>query len=353
MTARWRPGRTTVVLALLGGLLLAACFATVGVGAVAVAPGEVLRILAGAVGIETGQPAGITETAVVTEIRLPRLVLGLLVGAGLAVSGAAMQGLFRNPLADPQLIGVSTGAALAAVVTIVLGAALLGQLPFGWRPFVLPATAFLGGLATTSLVFLIARRDGHSDVATMLLAGIAMNAIAAAGVGLMIFLSTDQQLRDINFWMLGSLGGATWTGVGAIAGPVLLAVGGLLSQARFLNAMLLGEEEARHLGLDVERGKRICIALVALATGAGVALTGVIAFVGLVAPHIVRLTAGPDHRLLLPAAALLGPSLLLGADLLARTVAVPAELPIGIVMAGLGGPFFIWILLRRGGMAGW
>jgi len=337
----------------LGLLLAVAWLLAVGQGAVAVSPGQALAILAGEAGFDLPWTYDATQRAVLLSIRLPRALLAVLAGAALAVSGAALQGLFRNPLADPGLVGVSTGAALAAAVAIVLGQAAAAVLPDGLLRHLLPLAAFGGGLATTLIVYAIASRGGRTDVATMLLAGVAINAIAAAGIGLMVFASSDQELRDLNFWMLGSLGGMTWDGIlpalPLIALPTLM----LPLLARHLNALLLGETEALHLGFDVERTKRLIVVLVALAVGATVALTGVIGFVGLVVPHLIRLLVGPDHRVLLPAAMLLGAALLLVTDLAARTLVVPAALPIGIVMSCLGGPFFLWLLTRRHGLGMW
>lgn len=342
---RRRLGR--VLLCGFGAVLVLAFLLAVGHGALAIAPGQAVAILVAQLGLELPWSFGRQEEAVLLAIRLPRALAGMLIGAALAVSGAALQGLFRNPLADPALIGVSNGAALAAVIVIVLGGSLVPLLPFLPGGLLLPLAAFLGGLAATSIVYRIASRDGRTDVATMLLAGVAVNAIAGAGIGLMVFLSDDQQLRDLNYWLLGSLGGVTWHSLGLAAPFILLGALALPLFARHLNALLLGESEATHLGFHVERTKRALVVLAALATGTAVAITGVIGFVGLVVPHLVRLIAGPDHRLLLPASALFGASLLLVADLFARTLVLPAELPIGILTACGGGPFFLWLLLRR------
>ncbi|HMA14698.1 MAG: FecCD family ABC transporter permease [Bacteroidota bacterium] len=336
-----------------GAVLVLALLLAVGHGAVAIGPGQAIAILASQLGIELPWSFGRQEEAVLLAIRLPRAHAGILVGAALAVSGAALQGLFRNPLADPALIGVSNGAALAAVIVIVLGGSFAPLLPFLPAGLLLPLAAFAGGLVATSAVYRIASRDGRTDVATMLLAGVAVNAIAGAGIGLMVFLSDDQQLRDLNYWMLGSLGGITWDSLGLAAPFILVGTLSLPFFARHLNALLLGESEAVHLGFHVERTKRAIIVLAALATGTAVAITGVIGFIGLVVPHLVRLAAGPDHRLLLPASALFGASLMLVADLFARTLVLPAELPIGILTACVGGPFFLWLLLRRRKRGGW
>jgi len=327
-------------------LLLGATGASLALGAVAIAPGQVLAILGDQMGLSLPWAYETRQELVLTAIRLPRVLLAIGVGGGLAVSGAVMQGLFRNPLADPSLIGVSSGAALAAVITIVLGSTVFSAWSDWLGAFLLPAAAFAGGVLATVIVYRLATREGQTSVTTMLLAGIAINALAGAGTGLMIFIADDDQLRDLTFWTLGSLGGATWTRL-AVVGPVLL--GGMLATpllARPLNALLLGEGEALHLGINTEQVKKLVITLAALVVGAAVAVSGIIGFIGLVVPHLLRLAVGPDHRVLVPGSALLGGALLLGADLLARTIVAPAELPIGIVTALLGAPFFLWLLLR-------
>jgi iron complex transport system permease protein len=342
------PGRlrARIGLAALVVLLVVVVWASIGIGAVEIGPGAVLSILLGKLGIEAPWSFEPRQEMVLWVIRLPRVLLGLLVGAGLSVSGASMQGLFRNPLADPGLVGVSSGAALAAVLVIVFGttAGGLSGLP---GPFLTSSAAFVGSLVATLVVYRLATWQGQTSVATMLLAGIALNAIAGAGTGLMTLIADDAQLRDITFWTLGSLGGATWATLGAVAPFLVLGIVAAPFMSRALNVMLLGEAEAGHLGIRVERLKQGVVLLTALTVGAAVAVCGIIGFVGLVVPHLLRLTLGPDHRTLLPGAALLGGSLLLGADLIARTVAAPAELPIGIVTAFVGGPFFIWLLLRN------
>ncbi|MBK5919573.1 hypothetical protein CCR80_00770 [Rhodothalassium salexigens] len=345
--------RTRLALTGIGVLLALAVLLSLGVGAVAIPPADALSILASRLGLPALTDHSSVQETVLVALRSPRTLLAMLVGAALAVSGAAMQGLFRNPLADPGLIGVSTGAGLAAALVIVLG----GLLPFGLaaiaRDVLVPLAAFAGGLATTWIVYRIASRGGRTEVATMLLAGIALNAVAGAAIGLLIFLSDDQALRDLNFWLLGSLGGVTWGRLLLAAPLMLIPAVGAIWLARPLNALLFGEREAAHLGFDVERTKTWVVVLAALAVGASVALTGVIGFVGLVVPHLVRLAIGPDHRVLLPAAALLGASLLLIADVLARTLVLPAELPIGILTSCVGGPFFLWLLMRRRGLGLW
>ncbi|TKD26223.1 iron ABC transporter permease [Rhodobacter capsulatus] len=287
------------------------------------------------------------ETAILLDIRLPRLIMGALVGAALAVSGALMQGLFRNPLADPGLVGVGAGAGLGAVAAIVLG----GLLPAAFRaatgPYVVPLAAFAGGWAAVLILARIASLRGQTSIATLLLAGIVLGALAGAVTGILIYLADDNQLRDLTFWGLGSLAGANWLKLTAAA-PILLA--GLAAApflARGLDAMALGEAVAQHMGVPVERVKRGAILSVAAMTGAAVAVSGGIGFLGIVVPHILRLAIGPSHRLLLPLSALFGAALLIAADTVARLVVAPSELPIGIIMALIGAPVFLWILLAR------
>lgn len=342
-------GSGLLVFAVLGLGLAGAVLASLGLGAVAIPPGRVVAVLLQG----GGDPDLAREALVILNIRLPRTLLGLLVGAGLAVSGALMQGLFRNPLADPALVGVSAGAGLAAAAVIVLGdrlratLGLSGPLPYA----TLPVAAFLGGLAATLGLYAVASRGGRTAVATLLLAGIALAALTGALTGLLVYASDDRQLRDLTFWSLGSLGGATWTKVAASAPAILPVLVLVPFLGRGLNALVLGEAEAFHLGIAVERLKRCVILLVAVAVGAGVAAAGVIGFVGLVVPHALRLVIGPEHRRLLPACALLGGTLLVLADVAARLVVAPAELPIGIVTALVGAPVFLWLLLGRSRVA--
>ncbi|MEM1055263.1 MAG: iron ABC transporter permease [Bacteroidota bacterium] len=346
-TAGRRRRAVALVLGGLGVTLVGGMLASVAVGAVALSPGEVLGVFAERLGLPV--TAGVTaqQEAVLLNIRLPRVLLGVVVGAGLAVGGAVLQGLFRNPLADPGLVGVSSGAALGAAVSIVLGASVAVSAASLLGPATVAAAAFVGGLATTILVYRIATRVGRTSVTTMLLAGIAVNALCGAAVGSLILFADDGQLRDLTFWTLGSLGGATWSSLAVavpLVGSVLLAAPWL---ARALDAMLLGEAEARHLGIDTQRVKQVSVGLAALSVAAATAVSGLIGFVGLVAPHLVRLTLGPGHRALLPGAALCGATLLVLADLAARTLLAPAEIPIGIVTALVGGPFFLWLLVRN------
>jgi iron complex transport system permease protein len=284
------------------------------------------------------------DLAIVWSVRLPRTLLAILVGGALAFSGALMQGLFRNPLADPGLIGVSAGATFAAITAIVLGETLLGAAAI---IYVLPVGAFLGGLIATITLYLIATRRGRTSVATMLLGGIAIAALMMAASGILIFMSNDQQLRELTFWSLGSLGGASWQKIIAILPFIALGLTLALGFSGGFNALALGEAEARHLGIPVQLLKRVAIIAVALLTGTAVAVSGSIGFIGIIVPHLLRLAIGPDHRYLLPVSILFGAVLLTAADMVARTIVAPAELPIGIVTAILGAPFFLWILLRN------
>lgn len=342
-----RGRRVRLVVGGTAGLLVLAALTSVATGAVAVSVPEAVAILATAIGLEApasvaGWDAAFTaqQEAVLLSIRLPRVLLGGLAGAGLAVSGAVLQGLFRNPLADPGLVGVSSGAALGAAAAIVAGAAALG-------PAGVAGAAFAGGLATSFGVYRTATRRGRTSVTTMLLAGIAVNALCGAGVGALVLFADDGQLRDLTFWSLGSLGGATWGALGVSAVFVGLTLAAAPWLARSLDAMLLGEAEARHLGVRTERVKAAAVVLAALAVAAVTAVAGLIGFVGLVAPHLVRLLLGPGHRALLPASALAGAALLVGADLAARLTLAPLEIPIGIVTALAGAPFFLGLLLRE------
>jgi iron complex transport system permease protein len=353
-TARIFPGikiKTTkqrahwVTLALVALLIFVALLA-IDKGAVEISQAQSAAIIARQFGIKLPFAFSREQEATLLDIRLPRVLLGLLVGAGLGISGAAMQGLFRNPLADPSLIGISSGAALTATMYVIIGDALSFDLPLAVKLFAFPLAAFMGALVTTLAVYRLSTIAGQTVVATMLLAGIAINALAQSFSGLLTFYATDTQLRTLTFWKLGSLGGAAWSALAAVAPFIIIPLLVFPKLARALNAFLLGEQEAGHLGFEIERVKRLTVVLVALTVGACVAFTGLIGFVGLVVPHLVRLIIGADHRKLLPCAALLGASLLVGADLIARTIVAPAELPIGVLTAIVGAPFFLWLLLR-------
>ena len=287
------------------------------------------------------------DSIVLYEIRLPRTVMGALVGAALAVSGAVMQGLFRNPLADPGLVGVSAGAGFGAIVAIVLGGALPAGLAALFGNYLVPVAAFVGAWVSMLVLYRVSTRRGRTSIATMLLAGIALAALMGAIQGVLVYIADDAQLRTLTFWGMGSLAGATWAKVLAAAPLILTSLVFAPVLARGLNGLALGEAAAAHIGIPVQRLKNTAILMVAGAVGAAVAVSGGIGFVGIVVPHLLRLMVGPDHRYLLLNSALLGAALLLVADVISRSVIAPAELPIGIVTATLGGPFFLWILLRQ------
>jgi iron complex transport system permease protein len=338
------------VLCGLGVFLAVSAFFALAVGAMPISPGQVASILSSKLGIGLPWSFDAAQESILFTIRLPRICFAVLVGAALGMAGAALQGIFRNPLADPGLIGVSSGAALGAAAVIVFAHGLPAGLS-GLIPYLQPAAAFGAGLGVTVLVFVLSLRDGQPVVATMLLAGVAFNSFAAALTGLLTFIAADEQLRSLVFWMLGSLGAANWRNVAIVTPFVIVAVLFLPRTAAALNAMLLGDGEAEHLGFRPAVVRRTIILLSAMAVGGTVAFAGVIGFVGLVVPHLIRLAFGPDHRVLLPASALLGAALMVFADSLARTLVAPAELPIGILTAGVGAPFFMWLLLRE--RAGW
>jgi iron complex transport system permease protein len=332
-------------LAILGIALGAVAIVAAGVGAVALSPGQVVSALVAPLGIDLPWDVSDQGSAIVWTIRLPRVVLTILVGAALGVTGAAMQGVMRNPLADPSHNGVSGGAAHGAVGYLVLGAPLAMAVPV-LAPWFLPLSAFAGALTATWIALTLARVDGRTSTLALLLGGVAIAALTSAVVGLLVYIADDAQLRSITFWSLGSAGAASWPLVAAAAPPILLAVIALPAQSPALDRLLLGEAEARHLGVDVERVTRRIVVLVALAVGASVATCGVIAFVGLVVPHLVRGWLGPSHRTLVPASAIGGAALLVVADMVARSAVPPTDLPIGALTALAGAPVLL-ILVRR------
>lgn len=343
--ARWSLRRLSPRAALLWGIaLVGLAFVWASTrGAYAIAPAQLWQVLLQAVGAAPSAEQA-PEYLVFINIRLPRLLMGVAAGAGLGLAGALMQGLFRNPLAEPGLVGVSSGAALAAAVTIVLGSHWLPDLPRTLGSWTLVGMAFGGGLLVTALIYALAQADGGTRMGLMLLAGVAVNALALAGLGYLNFISTDEQLRNLQMWLLGSLGGARWSAVALVGAIVAVACGLGLALARPLNAIALGEAQAALLGVPVERTKRLAVLVTALAVGAVTAATGIIGFIGLVAPHWVRLVAGPDHRVVLPGSALLGAALVLAADGVARTIVQPAELPLGVLTAFIGVPLFLAML---------
>ena len=345
-SSHFRAHRGAIGIAVSAFFVLAVMVLSLATGPVAIPFDHVLAILVGSVSGNLPVDAA-RDAIVVLDVRLPRTLLGMIVGAATALSGAVMQGLFRNPLADPGIVGISSGAALAAASWIVFGATTLAFLPPLVASFGLPAAAFGGGLAMTFILHAVATSNGRTSVMTLLLAGIALTGLTSAGIGLLVFVASDQQLRAFTFWTLGSLGGATYAKIGLIL-PFVLALFALAPGfARALDALSLGEAGAFHVGVDIEWLKRLAIIGVAAAVGASVAVSGVIAFFGLAVPHLVRLALGPAHRILLPVSALAGAGALVLADMIARTVASPAELPLGVLTAGIGGPVMLSLLLGR------
>jgi iron complex transport system permease protein len=345
---RVRAGRAGVLFTVLGVALVAMVIVSAGRGQLHVPADEVLGSVLHRMGLDIGpMPSHPQGDATLWTVRFPRIVLAVVVGAALATAGALMQGVFGNPLAEPGVVGVSTGAAFAAAIVIVFQISLFGA----WT---VAMFAFVGGLVTTLSVYLLSRSGGRTEVVTLVLTGIAVNAICSAGLALMIFLADTQAREEIVFWQLGSLNGTRWIYVGVVVPFVLAGLAGALFVARRLDVLALGDRSARHVGINVEQLRMFSIVLVALLTAAAVSFAGIIGFVGLVVPHLVRMVVGPGHRVLVPASALGGALLLVCADLAARTAVAYAELPIGMLTALVGGPFFFWLLRRtRGSAGGW
>lgn len=314
-------------------------------GAVEISFSELLSIIAYHTGLSDSKSFLPQQAAVFLSLRLPRVLLGVLVGAALGISGAAIQGLFRNPLAEPSLIGISSGATLFAVMMIVLELSVFNALTGLLGFYALSVAAFIGAGITTMIVYRIAMKNGKTAITTLLLTGIAINALAGSFTGLLTYLATDAQLRNITFWGLGSLGGASWNTVSSLLPFVLLPVLTLPFLAKALNGFVLGESQALHMGINTKLVKKLIIILSTMAVGASVAVAGMIGFIGLIIPHILRMIFTADHRLVIPGSALLGGALLTAADLVARTLVAPAELPIGILTAMIGCPVFIYIII--------
>ncbi|MEL6545447.1 MAG: iron ABC transporter permease [Myxococcota bacterium] len=339
-----RRGASAVTLIVVGALL--ASVVSLGFGAMPVAIADVVGSLVQATGVWTTRIPEI-DYQVVTQIRGPRIALSFLVGASLSLAGAAMQGMFRNPLADPGLIGVSAGAGAGAATVIILfdvaALSLLG--PFAWIG--VSAAAFAGGVGATVLVYTIGTLGGRSRVAVMLLAGIALSSLVGAFTGFLVYLADDAQLRTLTFWTLGSVGEASWSMV-AVAAVGLASSATLIGSCRHaLDVWLLGESQVHHLGFSITRVRRVLIAGSALAVSLAVAVAGVVSFVGLVVPHMARLLVGASHSRLLIASAFLGGGLLVLADLLARTIVAPAEMPLSVITALIGGPFFLGLIVKN------
>jgi len=337
--------RPAVVFPLLLIALVACLLFGVGLGAVFLPPGRLLAIVAQQLGWWRGPvtwPAN--EAVILFQVRLPRVVAGALVGAALATAGTLLQGLLRNPLADPYLIGVSSGAGLGATVAALLSPVAAGVAGFGLTSIL----AFAGGLVTVTAVYRLARVGGTVPVTTLLLAGFAVSSLLVAAMTLMLTISGQLALRirELFAWLMGGISVVGWTQLAVVAPVLLIGLCLAWTFARSLNAFALGEEGAAYVGVDVERQKLLIVALGTLLTGIAVTLSGLVGFVGLVVPHAMRMLLGPNHRILLPAAALGGACFLVLADLGARTVLAPVELPVGVVTAILGVPFFLYLLQR-------
>ena len=284
------------------------------------------------------------QNTVLTEIRLPRVILSGLAGASLGISGAALQGLFRNPLADPGLIGVSAGAALGATLVIVLGGDIFSQYSLG--VFFIPLAAIAGSSLVILMLYFMTKGFGYEGVTYMLLVGIAINAIAGVGIGILTYISSDSELRSLTFWTMGSFGGVTWPLLMPVILIIALAIIIMIPYSRQLDLLQLGDPEAFRLGVDVQKLKYTIILTCAASVGASVALSGMIGFVGLIVPHLTRLLGGVNHNYVLPGSALMGAALMIIADLIARIIIQPAELPIGLITSAIGSPFFLWLIFK-------
>ena len=342
-----KPADHKVLFAVLVGLsLVIAFFSSIAIGAVSLSLGDVVTALYARIAFVQSDDIGRLNEAVVWDLRLSRVITAMIVGASLATCGAAMQGLFGNPLADPGIVGVSSGASLGAIVVVVLQISTFGI----WT---LPVGAFIAGVGTTFLIYALARpgKDG-GDNTKLLLVGIAVNAIGGAFAGYLTYLATAEQLQSLTFWSMGSLSGAKWITVAISLPPAVIGIWLLYHWSRPLDLLALGERQARHLGVDVTVLRRKLIFVTALLVAAAVSFSGTIGFVGLVIPHLFRLMIGPAHRLLIPFSAAGGALLVMLADLAARTLDPPSEVPIGVIMGSLGGPFFLWMIYRSSKVRG-
>ncbi|MGI6468098.1 MAG: iron chelate uptake ABC transporter family permease subunit [Syntrophomonadaceae bacterium] len=338
-----RKKHVPIIIGLLALLLVILLLIGIGIGAVWIPPGEVLSLIKSGLNASSSGYSGqmLSHYIIIWSIRFPRVLLGAMVGICLSVAGAIFQGLFRNPMADPYVIGVSSGAALGAVAAILL----LGNLGIRYS-YSIPAFAFVCAILTILLVYNLARTGGKVPVMTLLLAGIAVNSFLSALQSLAMFYSGDQ-LHQVVFWLMGGFSSRGWEYIGMFMPYAVIGTAIAFLYTRELNGMLIGEEQAQHLGIDVERVKIILLVAAALLIGASVSVSGLIGFVGLIIPHVVRLIIGPDHRVLLPMVALTGAIFMVGADIIARTVIAPEELPVGVVTALIGGPFFIYLLRKQ------
>jgi iron complex transport system permease protein len=336
------------VLTALGLGLLVLALVSACVGQVPTSPAEVLGSIAHRIGFDVGpMPAHPVGEVTLWEVRFPRVILAIVVGAGLACAGALLQGVFANPLAEPGVIGVSAGAAVGACAVILTGGAFVAGTAVA-------GAAFVTGLATTILVYLLARSEGRTEVVTLVLTGVAINAFAGGLIAFFTFVADPAARDQIVFWQLGSLNGATWQAVAVVTPMAIAGIAVTMAIAHRLDLLALGEAAAAHLGVNVERLRQVAVLVVALLVSASVAFTGIILFVGLVVPHLMRMIVGPAHRILIPASVLCGAIVLLAADLGARTLVPNADLPLGMLTSLIGGPFFFWMLRRtRKQQGGW
>lgn len=348
MTSGRSHVRVPVVFGILLFLIAVLALVSACTGQVPTTPLEVLGSVAHRIGIDIGHmPSHPSGDVTLWQVRFPRIVLGAVVGASLGCAGALLQGVFANPLAEPGVIGVSSGAAVGASSVFVLGGAFAGV----WS---VATAAFLGGLVTTVLVYLLARGGGRTEVVTLILTGVAVNAFAGGLIALFTFIASPAARDQIVFWQLGSLAGATWQAVAVVAPLFVVGVAASVSIAHRLDLLALGENVARHLGVNVERLRQFAIVIVAVLVASGVAFTGIVLFVGLIVPHLMRMLVGPAHRVLIPASALAGTVVLLGSDLLARSLVQNVDMPLGMITSLVGAPFFFWMLRRtRARQGGW
>ncbi|MBA4145732.1 MAG: iron ABC transporter permease [Cytophaga sp.] len=345
-TITLKQAKIPVILISLGVALGVVFLFALRIGQVTIPILEMAMILLKKMGFSVQYEINAVHETVLWSIRLPRVLLAVLIGGALSISGAALQGLFRNPLVEPGLIGVSSGAAVSVVTLVVFGSSIALYPDSLSMKFLMPAVAFGGGSIATLLVMRISGREGKTNMAMLILGGVAINTMCGALMGLVIFFANENQLHMFTFWTLGDLSSATWPAL-LVAAPILvLSSLWLLTYQHALNAIALGEAEAFHMGIDVEKVKRGIVFFCALAVGVSVSLSGIIGFVGLVVPHLIRTTFQADHRLVMPASLLGGPLLLLLADLVSRIAVAPAELPIGVVTALIGAPVFIFLLIH-------
>ncbi|MGY4101215.1 FecCD family ABC transporter permease [Nocardia sp. R16R-3T] len=338
--------RITIAFAVAVAGLVMLALASAAIGQVPTTPAEVAGSVLHRIGLDWGpMPAHPAGEVTLWQVRFPRVVLAILVGAALATAGALLQGVFANPLAEPGVIGVSAGAAVGAGTVIVVGGAFVAA----WS---VAAAAFAAGLLTTSLVYLLSRSNGRTEVVTLVLTGVAINAFAGGLIAFLLFIATPAARDQIVFWQLGSLNGATWDAVRVVAALAAFGILAAVLIAPRLDLLSLGESAAAHLGVDVERLRRNVIVVVAVLATAGVAFTGIVLFVGLIVPHVVRMLVGPAHRILIPLSAIVGAVVLLAADVAARSLVHNADLPLGMLTSLIGGPFFFWLLRRTRARAG-